>query len=206
MPDTIGKFVKDGSGGKPSIDTVTQSNDGIKDSVREPEIIAGYEVEGPDTEPIASGGATGGPRLTKSGKVDRRTLRGKSTTDAPEETSVRLSAISLTDAILGLHEMAAEFFKTPELELDKEEAAKLSEATQNVAKYYAIAFNPKKVAIFNLAVCMTTIYGTRFVAIRNKHATTKKEQPKPIATQQMKPQPVNGASIFDIHSGASADI
>ena len=50
--------------------------------------------------------------------------------------------------------MGANILNAPSLELDQEESKKLADAVQKVAGFYAVAFDPKKVAIVELAaVC-----------------------------------------------------
>ena len=64
--------------------------------------------------------------------------------------------------------MGAAFFDVAEVAIEKSEAEKLSAAIKDVGKYYAMEFDPKKVAIANLLAVAGGIYGTRFVAYRLK--------------------------------------
>lgn len=102
--------------------------------------------------------------------------------------------------------MGAEMFKLPELELDKEESAKLADAIADVSKYYVTAFDPKKIAWVHLAVIAGGIYGTRFFAFRNRVALQKqirglssRTNTKPATPDQSVPQAqkVNGFARED---------
>jgi hypothetical protein len=93
--------------------------------------------------------------------------------------------------------MGAEILSIPELELDKDEAGKLGDAVANVAKHYNTVFDPKKVAIFQLAVVAGGIYGTRLFAVKNRlslqRETPKVNGPQPI-TRDAKPQQTTPAA------------
>lgn len=165
-----------------------------------PEIIGGYESEDPRTERISGvdGGGTGGPKLTKSGRIDGRTLRGKraseSTTQKPNV--IGFSQLDLTEVIFSMHQMLAGIVAVPELELDRGESEKLGSAVKDVGSYYGAVFDPKKVAIFNLCMVAGGIYGTRIFAIRNRMQAQRvakpvTPKPTPIRTGQSQP-PVNG--------------
>jgi hypothetical protein len=180
MSKPIGSFVDAGTGGEsgPIRDTdraqpVTGGSDGAKQSANGPQIIDGYEnAIDPATVKIGAG-IDGGARTTKSGRIDRRTRAGRSytATGSGEASTVYQdieSRISLTEVLFSLHQMGAAFFAVAELELDKTEAEKLGSAIKEVAKFYAVSFDPKKLAIFNLAIVAGGIYGTRFVAIRTR--------------------------------------
>jgi hypothetical protein len=167
-----------------------------------PEIIGGYESEEPRTERIASDRESGnGPRLTKSGKVDGRTLRGKRGVETVTQKSVPVVGIEkldLTEVIYSVHAMLAGITAVAELELDRDESEKLGDAIKNVGQYYGATFDPKKVAIFQLCVVAGGIYGTRVFAIRNRlmMEREKNSQPKPQSIPRQQPQPqglkVNG--------------
>jgi hypothetical protein len=78
--------------------------------------------------------------------------------------------------------MGSEILKVPELELDKDECAKLADAIKDVSKYYVTAFDPKKIAWAHLAIIAGGIYGTRIFAVRNRkqlEKTLKLVAPKP---------------------------
>lgn len=186
MPESIGSFINDGDSGKPGVDANAESIGGNAGRINEPEIINGFEAESPTTERIAGSE----PRRTKSGRVDGRTLRGKRGTPENPKESVRLESLKISDLLYSVHLMGAEICKVPELELDKEEAAKLADAIADVSKYYITAFDPKKVAWVHLAVIAGGIYGTRIFAYRNRISAQKSlgpQAPKP----SPKPTPVN---------------
>jgi hypothetical protein len=168
-----------------------------------PEIIGGYESEEPRTERIASdsGGSTGGPKLTKSGRIDGRTLRRKraAETSAQKSGAVGFSQLDLTEVIFSMHQMLAGITSVPELELDRGESEKLGSAIKDVGSYYGAVFDPKKVAVFNLCMVAGGIYGTRLFAIRNRIASAKASKPPipkatPINTRPQTSEPIADSS------------
>ena len=72
--------------------------------------------------------------------------------------------------------MGAAILATPEIELDKEEAKKLSDAIKEVGKHYAMTFDPKHVAIANLMAVTGFVYGPRIVAFRARRRAEKGPQ------------------------------
>lgn len=84
--------------------------------------------------------------------------------------------------------MGAQILKVESLEIDKDEAKKLSDAIQEVNKFYNIPLDPKKVAMVNLMVAMGTVYGPRIMAARIKKKISEAENPP--AKPQAKPGPV----------------
>lgn len=160
----------------------------------EPKILHGFEVTEPDTEPIGNTDRGTG-RRTRSGGIDRRTkagraLAGKSADE--EKESVHLSKLDLAEVLLTVHLTLSEFTKVPELEIDKDEAETLSDATKELAKFYNVAFDPKKVAIFNFCLALGKVYVPRGIAIKNRIAAEAK--PKPIEVPKSEKQRVNGVS------------
>jgi hypothetical protein len=194
--------------GESNTDSAIKSDSGNQSGrERGPEIIGGYESEEPRTERITgdSGSTTGGPKLTKSGRIDGRTLRGKRTSEtaAQKPGAVTLDKLDLTEVIFSMHMMLAGIVAVPELELDRGESEKLGDAIKNVGQYYGAVFDPKKVAVFHLAMVAGGIYGTRIFAIKNRLGRQKQEKPKIVNASPMRgtPQPagqvVNGAPMAD---------
>jgi|HubBroStandDraft_5_1064220.scaffolds.fasta_scaffold02065_7 hypothetical protein len=195
MPESLGTIVSGDDSGKSDVISGDGSASGNSRGTYEPEIIGGYESVEPATERISGGG--NGPRLTKRGKIDGRTLRGKRASETGAQESVPLTKLDIAEVLYSIHLMGAEIFKTPELELDKEESTKLADAIKNVGQYYGAVFDPKKVAIFHLAMVAGGIYGTRFFAYRNRMEITKANKPAtpkptPVNTRAQSPQPING--------------
>jgi hypothetical protein len=104
--------------------------------------------------------------------------------------------------LYSLHQMGAAILATPEIELDKDESRKLAEAIKDVAGYYALAFDPKKVAIANLLSVAGFVYGPRIIAWRarrkaseglEKPAKAPSEPPTQSAVPPSPPPASNGA-------------
>ena len=185
MPESIGSFINDSDSGKPSADTNAESVGGNAGRINEPEIINGFESEQPTTERIAGSGDGTGKR-----KRGRPAGSRNNPAQAGAKESVRLESLKISDLLYSVHLMGAEICKVPELELDKEEAAKLADAIADVSKYYITAFDPKKVAWVHLAVIAGGIYGTRIFAYRNRISAQKSLGPQAVKPSP-KPTPVN---------------
>ena len=197
MSEPIGSFINDTDSGKPAANSTADAGSGNQDRTNGPETINGFESESPDTERIGGSFTGGEPRRTKSGKIDGRTQRYKRGTGKEETSDVHLSKLDIAEVLFSIHLMGAEILKTPELELDKDECSKLGDAIKEVGKYYNVLFDPKKVAIFHLAIVAGGIYGTRLFAIRNRVATQVKPAPSPInrpaaTAPSNRPIPING--------------
>lgn len=84
-----------------------------------------------------------------------------------------------------------------ELEIDKDEAKKLSEAIQDVGKYYAMTIDPKHLAFAQLGICLLHVYGPRAIAVKRRMDNERENKgpqlvtPKQTATPKQK---VNGAA------------
>ncbi len=120
--------------------------------------------------------------------------------------------------LFNLHAMAASFVNVDKLAIDKDEAKQLADAINEVNKFYNIAFDPKKVAIFNLCVVAGKIYGTRLVAVYVDRKATKAATgdpasaaaptaPGPTLVKQNRqadapPRPVSEMSPSDLFAGA----
>lgn len=88
--------------------------------------------------------------------------------------------------------MAAAAFETQEFRLDDSEAAQLAEAAEQVSKFYSVSVDPKKAALFNLAIVAGGIYTTRFMAwrlrMRLEAGAGGRVVSMPPAGQQARPQ------------------
>jgi hypothetical protein len=192
----------DNGAGKSTVEQIDGRINSTPGGSFEPEIIRGTDTFDPVTERFRTdtGGSGDSTRRTKTGRIDRRTRAGRSgggitdttggigESETPASSSVNLEKVNLTDLLLSLHAMGAAFLSTPELELDRDEAKKLSDGIQKVGKYYAMAFDPKKVAIAELAIIAGGIYGTRFVAWKNrKNQEGQESKPAPGPTLVQRP-------------------
>lgn len=196
MPDGTGEIIESGiiTGGKSDADAGTSNAGGTAGRSPEPEIL--YGSDGPDTERIRYAVPGDGIRRTKSGKPDGRTLRGKRTTETTTQESVPLARINLEDAISTTNIFLAGILSTwldlskeqdKLLEIDKSENKALADAITEVARYHAMTFDPKKVAYFNLALAVGSVYGTRAFALWNMRKAN--EPAKVVPIKPAAPQP-----------------
>lgn len=202
MSEEIGEFVTaNGESGTPSNGNgSSESENGNRRTEGNGDgsarIIDGFESwnpSGPATEriPNRESADSGEPRRTKSGKIDRRTKAGRNNTGTTETSNPVARGgklISLEKAILSLHDMAAGIFQIPELCLSEQEASALNDAVLDVSKYYVSAFDPKKVAIFNLVTCMGGIYATRVMTYRHRMAMERRSKLSVMPNKQDVPQ------------------
>jgi hypothetical protein len=93
---------------------------------------------------------------------------------------VGLGSFNIGGLLCGIHAMAAQILKTPELELDKDEGQKLGDAVQEVAKQYNHVINPKTAAWIQLCVVSGGIYGIRIAAIRIRETRERKIKVVPL--------------------------
>lgn len=147
----------------------SKSEDRIAEPEREPEnIVSGVEIIDPiESEFIDGGTGEPGTATNHDGKPKRRG-RPPGSRNRPREEKTPENLGDLKALLLSVHFMGAKMLSAPELELSEEEAAKLSGAITNVAKYYSMTIDPKKMAIIQLAFCMGGIYGPRIKAMTSK--------------------------------------
>lgn len=199
MSETLGRII---DGGESQSDGNPEGTGGPTQRVSEPEIINGFDSYEPRTERI---------KLTKSGKPDRRTKQGRSTgSDTPEsdraETGkVHLSKLDIGELLFSIHLTLAEFTRTPELELEKGEAHELGDAVKEFAKFYGVAFDPKKVALFNLCLAAGKIYVPRAFAVKNRWEQEK--GPKLVTERpERKEQPQAAPVTMSLEGMAPSDM
>jgi hypothetical protein len=92
--------------------------------------------------------------------------------------------------LLFVHLVAANYLKTPELELTELEAKKISDALERVDQRVKLVTNPKTKALYDLGKVLTQVYGSRVMAI---YLRKKAEAAKPI---NRAPQPIRTAPVM----------
>lgn len=113
-----------------------------------------------DRAGIGSGGSGGSDTGTGKRKYTRRNT-GKRTN---KETTPNVEAL-----VTMVHTWASVLLKTPELMLSQDESKQLSESYAEFSQYHEVPLlTPKRMSEVNLIGCMLALYGTRFVAIRNR--------------------------------------
>jgi len=86
--------------------------------------------------------------------------------------------------------MGAVILSTPELELDKEESAKLADAMAEIARLKAVAVSPMTLAVVNLCAACGFVYGPRIAAYRlRKKRLEAAAPPKLAAMPEPRPAP-----------------
>jgi hypothetical protein len=190
MQDAVGKFI---DGGESDIGS---DADAAYSDTRGTDEPAGGTGSDAYTAPVGEY-----PKLTKSGRVDKRSLRtgprgprgsraASDTTTSGEETAkVPLSKLDIGELLFSIHLTLAEFTGWEELQLEKEESKELGGAVREFAKFYGVAFDPKKVALFNLCLVAGKLYIPRAIAIKNRLSEPAAKGPQLV--QQPKPA-VNG--------------
>lgn len=139
-----------------------------------------------------------GTRRNRRGGIDGRTRAARAARTADTgtpatESKSNLVELSLKDLLLSVHNIGSMMLKVEELALEETEAEKLAVAIQEVGKYYHVSFDPKKIAIANLAIVTCQIYGFRIMAYQMRLKNEKASRgPMPVKTTEAKPQVVNG--------------
>lgn len=106
-----------------------------------------------------------------------------------------MDKISLEEILFNIHQMGAELLNIEEVELDELEAAKLANAVKTLGEYYTVAFDPKKLAIFNLIQVAGFIYGPRVIAfVKGKTHPKHPEDAKPAAAPKVPAAPAGGGA------------
>lgn len=88
--------------------------------------------------------------------------------------------------------MLAAAVKTPELELDKDEAKKLAENVAAVNAFYGKVIDPKIMAWTALIMTCGQLYAPRVVAIKLRWESEKKDKPR---VRQVPAQPQRNADL-----------
>lgn len=192
--------------GTPELETGTPQRAGTdsKSQVGDFGPIPGIDTVSPFDIDGGSGSGDGFGRRRGRPKGSRNTPK----TQAPQDLTANLESL-----LLSVHLMGAAILHVDELALDAEEAKKLADAIREVAKHYPMGIDPKKIAVANLAIVATGIYGTRAVAIYKRAG--KARQPRPMAVPQpirqperveteLKPQP-NTAPLPNVRTPQDMD-
>jgi hypothetical protein len=74
----------------------------------------------------------------------------------------------LESVLLSLHAIGSAVIGVPELRIDQQEAKALATAAAEVMKHYPVMLTEKQLAITNLVTVMTSVYGIRAMAYRNR--------------------------------------
>lgn len=169
-------------------DDATQRTD---DGISGVKNFAGFPLVSPID--LGDGNRSNEPRPTefRSGRRGRPLgSKNRTTAERNTQTPPPNNLENIEELLVSLHFMGAKLLDVPEIELTQDESRKLMKAVKDVAKYYNVAFDPKKLAIFHLMTAMGGIYGPRAVAIyRRKTAGPKKEPGKLINIDRSKTGP-----------------
>jgi hypothetical protein len=92
--------------------------------------------------------------------------------------------------------MLAAFTKSAELLVDESEAQQLAQATANVSRHYNAQIAAKTIDWVNFATVAGMVYGTRLVAIRNRHAAERRANPPA-------PKAANKSNVETYYEGLS---
>lgn len=143
----------------------------------------------PTVEPSEINGSSDAPKRGR-GRPKGSTGNKGGGTGANQYTKAKSQAATdLSGILMSLHLMGAAFLKVPELELDQDEAKRLSDAVNRVQSEYNMPIlDPKTLAWINLAMVAGGVYGPRFAAhsIRKKKEKAQKNGGQVIDAQPIK--------------------
>jgi hypothetical protein len=154
--------------------------------------VAGFVYSEPvdSGTPDADAGSdtpAGEPRRNRNGRIDGRTKAARAER-GPSKAQVSVKSLDLADLLYSIHGMGALILKCPELEIDKKDADKLSDALETVNQHYGVAVDPKKAAIINLIAVSGGIYIPRLIAFAARRKTDSAARPAPVAINNRMPQ------------------
>ena len=104
--------------------------------------------------------------------------------------------------ILAVHSALAALTTIRELELEEDEARKLSNASKEVLRYYPIGMSDKALAWVNLGVVACGIYGTRIMAYSVRRAAERRAR---IVTLPTGTPPPAQAAASKVNGSAGAN-
>lgn len=135
---------------------------------------SGVETGGVETGAVETGGvktsAIEGAEHRKRGRPKGSKNRSK---DDSSASSVSVNVDGISAILLSLHAMASSYFKMPELAIDERESKAIADATANVLRFYPIAASAKTLAIANLAMVCSAVYGPRVYAVMTRKTQHK---------------------------------
>jgi hypothetical protein len=103
-----------------------------------------------------------------NGESRKRRKRGPNKRTTGKTGKAKAEA-SVEPFLLMAHNWAAVLLKTPEIALSEMEAKQLSDAYSNFCEYHEIPIlTPKRMSEIDLIAAMCLVYGSRFVAVRNR--------------------------------------
>jgi hypothetical protein len=202
MSLTLGSIINGTEDGEQSVAPSTDSgSDGdssgaesIEGRTGEPERIAGYPAIDPIEWPTVGTSAGTKRRGRPPGSKNRASAGTPTITPAREKAPQNLT--DLDGLILSAHLMCAKVLSIPELELDEKESEKLAASIRNLAKHYTAVFDPKKIAMFELACCAGSIYGPRAIAMYKRSADTLR--PAKVVQMNKQPAPEEKIKLSDL--------
>jgi|HubBroStandDraft_5_1064220.scaffolds.fasta_scaffold31237_3 hypothetical protein len=166
------------TGGSLGIDGASSADNGLAGGGKEPPRISGFEVH----SPLEFSNAPSGNSPRKRG----RPAGSKNGPRLAEKTPQSNLIANFESLLLSVHLMGAKILEIPELELDDEEAKRLSDSLKKVAEFYPVGISPKRMAIAELCMAAGSIYGPRVVTLMK---TAKKKTPPPVRqVPQSQPQ------------------
>jgi len=102
----------------------------------------------------------GDGKRTRRSRSDAGVKRGRKRKETPQNVEALVTMV---------HTWAAVVLKTPELMLDSDEVKQLSTAYETFTEFHEVPIlTPKRMSEINLISTALIIYGTRFVAIKNR--------------------------------------
>lgn len=170
-PDAIGV-----AGAGTTLKPIDSNIDGIS-GPKEFDAGIGIESFEPTTAAIPES-IDGEPRRTRTGRPDRRTRAGRNAAGETAEGkhSLGIESLKLSDLLYSIH-LGLAHLTIEEMELDREESKQYADALAEVAKHYAVAIDPRKLAIANLLAVAGRIYGPRILAYRLRKSMTEESKP-----------------------------
>lgn len=169
----IGSTESNGITGTPF--TEQPINDDVTGSTIDPR-----EIDAAASETIRGGDSNSGTgesiQYNKDGSIRQKRGRkpGGGTKTATATKALPLDVSAIQFSLTGIHQLLAVALKAKEFELSEIEAKVLAENVANVGRHYDLVASQKSIDWFNLCMALSTIYGTRIIAISARKTHEKK--------------------------------
>jgi hypothetical protein len=174
------------------IAAVNGSDNRAEDTDRKPESGSAEPSTFDFPKPISPIDASFGTSAEPESDKPKRKYTRRTAFDASARTEIQKTAPDLSDLkslIFSFHQALSAV--VPEMELDKEEAQRFADATQNLMKHYDHKVNPKVMAWMQFSSVLGGLYGPRAVAIWKRTEPVRVEraaEPAPAAPRAQERQ------------------
>lgn len=166
---------KFGDGTEKSVGGTDKSISGTFTEVQFVDPASGNTTSGTGNDTIGDTGSSSGTGTEINSGRRRRSDAGRIRGPRTTKASVQAGLGGFDDAIFAIHLFLAGICRSPELELDQEEAKKVTEALDRLSSHYNVAPSETTRVWMNFVGAMGSVYGPRVVSIYTRAKAPKKK-------------------------------